>query len=134
MEKRISHDKLCHYLTCIKNTLNDFDFSSLENVVFFDSHSFYCYLAGLPCKNNNTIEAMLEEIEDCIPFALTHDSFSLFLEAYEEEQSEKMEALRKGFIESCKVDFLLLMLHMEDASQWEHLVDTCENLRQKNYC
>ena len=77
---------------------------------------------------------MLEEIEDCIPFALTHDSFSLFLEAYEEEQSEKMEALRKGFIESCKVDFLLLMLHMEDASQWEHLVDTCENLRQKNYC
>lgn len=133
MEEYISHDKLCKYLCCLKKTLQDFDFSLLENVIFLNSHSFFCYLAELKCEKIGTIGHILSEIEDCIPFALTRDSFSLFLQAYEEDEATKMEAIRKGFVESCKTDFLLLLLHIEDSSQWDHLVNTCENLRKKTY-
>ncbi len=132
MEQTISRRQLSGNLSDLKNTLHHFDFSFLQNVIFLDSHAFYTYLSKLDCGHGRTVEEVLSEIESCIPFALTDDSFSLFLSASEETEDKKMEALRKGFIESCKTDFLLLLLNVQDKNSWENIMESCECLRQKN--
>lgn len=132
MEQIISRKQLCGNLSDLKNTLHHYDFSCLQNVIFLDSHAFYNYLSMLNCGHGRTVAEILSEIESCIPFALTDDSFSIFLSASTEMEEQKMEALRKGFVESCKTDFLLLLLNITDKSSWEQIVESCDCLRQKN--
>lgn len=126
-----SKNELLQKLCLLKNTLQRFDFSLLQNIIFMNSSSFYSYISKINCENNTTIEKILEEIEDCIPFALTDDSFEIFITAANQEKEEKMEALRKGFIEGCKMDFLYLILDTDTEEKWNKILDSCEKLRQQ---
>lgn len=123
--------ELLQKLTFIKKTLQRFDFSSLQNIIFMNSSSFYSYISKIKCENNTTIEIALKEIEDCIPFALTDDSFEIFISAAAQEKEEKMEALRKGFVEGCKMDFLYMILNADTEEKWDRIVDSCQKLRQQ---
>lgn len=126
-----SKNELLQKLCLLKNTLQRFDFSLLQNIIFMNSSSFYSYISKIKCENNTTIEKILAEIEDCIPFALTDDSFETFITAANQEKEEKMEALRKGFIEGCKMDFLYLILDADTEEKWNKILDSCEKLRQQ---
>ena len=126
-----SKNELLQKLCLLKNTLQRFDFSLLQNIIFMNSSSFYSYISKIKCENNTTIEKILEEIEDCIPFALTDDSFEIFIAAASQEKEEKMEALRKGFVEGCKMDFLYLILDADTEEKWNKILDSCEKLRQQ---
>ena len=132
MKQTLSRLELSKNLEAIKNTLKTVDFDSLYNIVFYDSHSFYCYLSQFHCNNNQTVDDILKQMEDCIPFAITDESFSLFLTAANEDAADKMEALRQGFVESCKTDFLLLALQLCHSPDWENMAAACEDLRLKN--
>lgn len=133
MEQIISQKQLIQYLSDLRETLQNFDYSNVSNVIFMDTRSFYCYLSHLKCCGQQTVENVLRKIEKCIPFALTDQSFSLFLSACGQTEVEKMEALRLGFVESCKADFLIMLLGISDASQWKDICNTCESLRKKTY-
>ena len=57
--------------------------------------------------------------------ALTTDSLEKFLLA-------KSPAEAEDFLESTKTDFLFLLLAAgKDDVLWQHVMDVCENLRQK---
>lgn len=66
-------------------------------------------------------------MESCIPMALTTDSLEKFLLA-------KSPAEAEDFLESTKTDFLFLLLAAgKDDVLWQHILDVCENLRQKQF-
>ena len=94
----------------------------LYNIIFLNNECFYSFLKQLYCSNGETIAETLNKLEHCIPFALTDDSFCLFLSSCQSENGEKMEALRRGFIESCKNDFLLHLFSITNTIQWEHIL------------
>ncbi len=115
----------------IKETL-DKSKQMLYNIIFLNNECFYSFLKQLYCSNGETIAETLNKLEHCIPFALTDDSFCLFLSSCQSENGEKMEALRRGFIESCKNDFLLHLFSITNTIQWEHILQSCKMLRKKN--
>ena len=131
MTDTMTETELITQLSSIKQTL-DYAKKVFHNIIFFNNQSFYFFLKQLKCDDGQTIGAILDQLEQCIPFALTDDSFSLFLSSCQSDSYEKMEALRKGFIESSKNDFLLHLLSISDEIQWQHILDTCEMLRKKN--
>jgi len=130
MNHQISHKQLYSYLEQLKQAI--VRYSTLENTIYLNSHSFYTCVKDYPCGKNETIGSLLKKIEQCIPFSLTDESFSLFLSAYEQESPNKMESLRQGFVESCKADFLLLLFHCKTESDWDSIRNACENLRTKD--
>lgn len=130
MNQKISQKQLYSYLEQLKQAIASY--SGLENTIYLNSHAFYACVKDYLCENGQTIGTLLKHIEQCIPFSLTDDSFSLFLSAYEQENPKKMEALRQGFVESCKADFLLLLFHCKTDSDWASVRNTCENLRVKH--
>ena len=131
MTDTMTETELITQLSNIKQTL-DYAKKAFYNIIFFNNQSFYFFLKQLECDDGQTIGTILDQLEQCIPFALTDDSFSLFLSSCQSDSYEKMEALRKGFIESCKNDFLLHLFSISDEIQWQHILDTCEMLRKKN--
>lgn len=133
MKTILTQDELLERLLVLKDTLQNFDFSILHNTIFINSSSFYSYLSNLTCggERNLTLGELLQEIECCIPFALTDNSFEIFITAANETTEEKMEALRKGFIEGCKMDFLYLILDADSTEKWQNIVQMCEKLRKQ---
>ena len=127
----ITETELLQQLYDIKKALYESK-QKWNNIVFFNQESLFLYLNQLYCANGETIGDILNKLEQCIPFALTDDSFSLFLSSSQADNLQKMEALRRGFIESCKKDFLLHLYFINDEIQWEHILKTCEELRKKN--
>ena len=131
MTDTVTETELIAQLSSIKKTL-DYAKKTFHNVIFLNNQCFYLFLKQLECDDGSTIGKALDQLEQCIPFALTDDSLSLFLSSCQSDSYEKMEALRKGFIESCKNDFLLHLLSISEQSQWQHILETCETLRKKN--
>ena len=97
----ITETELSQQLYDIKKTLCESK-QIWNNIVFLNQDSLFLSLKQLYCANGETIGDILNKLEQCIPFALTDDSFSLFLSSSQADNLQKMEALRRGFIESCK--------------------------------
>lgn len=117
----ISRKTLCGCFSLLRQSLNDWQ---AGNLYFLSSRALYHHLSTLPC-GKTTIGDMLSRIESCIPMALTTDSLEKFLLANSPEEAE-------DFLESTKADFLFLLLAAgKDDVLWQHVLDVCENLRQK---
>ena len=128
MNQPISRKDLCGYLSLLRKELAERELFPAPNVIFLNSRALYHHLAKLPC-GDDTIGGILQKIETCIPLAVTEESFSLFLSACHEPQTERT----RTFLESSKADFLL-MVHQtaKDELQWTALTALCEKLRQRN--
>jgi len=128
MHQPISRKDLCGYLSLLRKEIGKKELFPATNVIFLNSRAFYQHMAKQPC-GSDTIGGILKKIENCIPLAVTEDSFSLFLSACREPKAERT----RNFLESSKADFLL-MVHQtaEDETQWQTLTALCEKLRQRN--
>lgn len=117
----ISRKTLCGCFSLLRQSLNDWQ---AGNLYFLNSHALYRHLSALPC-GKDTVGGILTQMESCIPMALTTDSLEKFLLA-------KSPAEAEDFLESTKTDFLFLLLAAgKDDVLWQHVMDVCENLRQK---
>ena len=106
----ISRKTLCGCFSLLRQSLTNWQ---AGNLYFLNSHALYRHLSALPC-GKDTVGGILTQMESCIPMALTTDSLEKFLLA------------------STKTDFLFLLLAAgKDDVLWQHVMDVCENLRQK---
>ena len=111
----ISRKTLCGCFSLLRQSLTNWQ---AGNLYFLNSHALYQHLSTLP---------ILTQMESCIPMALTTDSLEKFLLA-------KSPAEAEDFLESTKTDFLFLLLAAgKDDVLWQHILDVCENLRQKQF-
>lgn len=128
MHHALSHHALCAYLSLLRRTLAGQTLFPAPNVIFLNNRALYHHLAGQPC-GGQTIGEILNQIETCIPLAVTEESFALFLSACKEPKAERT----RSFLESSKADFLLLLHQIaENEDQWAALLVLCEKLRQRN--
>lgn len=128
MNQTISRKELCGYLSLLRKELGERDLFPAPNVIFLNSRALYHHLAKQTC-GNDTIGGILKKIENCIPLAVTEESFSLFLSACRKPKAEGT----RSFLESSKADFLLLVHQTaKDEQQWQALTALCEKLRQRN--
>ena len=127
----ITEAEMIQNLCIIKRTLDEVK-QKIENITFMNNEVFFTFLNELNCPNGETISQILNKLEHCIPFALTDESFALFMSSCNSENIEKMENFRKDFIQSCKNDFLLLLYTISDKEQWDNIVQNCETRRKKN--
>lgn len=117
----ISRKTLCGCFSLLRQSLTNWQ---AGNLYFLNSHALYHHLSALPC-GKDTVGGILTQMESCIPMALTADSLEKFLLAKSPTEAE-------DFLESTKTDFLFLLLAAgKDDVLWQHVMDVCENLRQK---
>ena len=109
----ISRKTLCGCFSLLRQSLTNWQ---AGNLYFLNSHALYQHLSALPC-GKDTVGGILTQMESCIPMALTTDSLEKFLLTKSPTEAE---------------DFLFLLLAAgKDDVLWQHVMDVCENLRQK---
>jgi len=74
----ITEAEMIQNLCIIKRTLDEVK-QKIENITFMNNEVFFTFLNELNCPNGETISQILNKLEHCIPFALTDESFALFM-------------------------------------------------------
>ncbi len=127
MEGIISSEELKELIYMVRRTLLGYDYKKLNNVVFFNNEAVYDYLKKLKCSPNLTISDILDTIEPYIPLALTETSLQMLLDVVNTPQD--VEVIEKNFSKSAKIDFLNLLVIINEEEEWKNILDVCERIR-----
>lgn len=135
MTKKLTENELTSYLEVLKNILQNFDYSSIPNIIFLNMESFYSYIDNYCSNNSKTIKEIMSAIEPCIPLTLCVDdsTLELFIQAstsYSQEDIKKMEEL---FYKRARIDFMDTIRKANTKDKWDFILQTCQNLRQCLY-
>lgn len=130
----ISPNELTSKLNNFRNTVNNFDFSEVQNVTFLNLNALYTYISEVednPFKRQyDIIQEQLSDIIPYIPFAMGTTA-SEFLDKASNIQNEvQMEMLKVEFSERSKLDFIDTVRMIHSDEEWDYLISICETIRQ----
>ena len=108
----LTEEELTQSLSMIKETL-DKSKQMLYNIIFLNNECFYSFLKQLYCSNGETIAETLNKLEHCIPFALTDDSFCLFLSSCQSENGEKWKLYGVVLLKAVKTIFYCIYFPLQ---------------------
>ena len=132
MEKIPSNQGIEYILTSIRNFLLEYPYKNISNVIFMNEYSFYLYMKNQNL-GNNTLENIIEKIEDCIPITLTNKTHELFISSFNSNSEEEADLILERLKDECKAEFLKEIRLVKSDIQWKNLTELCKKIRQENY-
>lgn len=133
MKEILEQKELAEKLEYLRKAVQDFDYSQLYNIIFYNFYSLYLFMSQIQWgpEKENTLDCLLDEIECYIPLGLTKTSLNFFLTAVSAPTQWETAELNKLFSCRCRMDFINLIRMAKDCEEWEKIVNACEVLRQK---
>lgn len=132
MEKIPSNQGIEYILTSIRNFLWEYPYKNISNVIFMNEYSFYSYMKNQNL-GTNTLENIMEKIEDCIPITLTDKTHELFISSFNSKSEEEANLILERLKDECKAEFLKEIRLIKSDVQWKNLTELCKKIRQENY-
>ena len=129
MDHFISERELTDYLNLLKDSIQEFDYSCLNNVIFFNFQSFYRFTSTIPC-GNHTVSEVLDIVSRYIPLALSPQALNAFLCSCENYQDLETDAVIDKFQMISKVDFFQLVRQCQKDSDWQRILSACKAIRE----
>lgn len=133
MSTLLTKKQLENHLNDFRELLSHFDYSSLQNITFLNLESFYAYMEnveGNPFKAQYTaLQGKLDILQTYLPF-VSSERAKEFLYAISRTGSEnEMDAIKKSYTQKLRDDFVNFARTVTTATQWQHVIDTCEEIR-----
>lgn len=132
MNRMISEEYLVKELEHLRDVLLNYDFSEVENIIFFDANSLNCFIKS--CKNNPferqylEIEGILDKILPYLPSSISMDSIEI-LNVLFDQKNMNNEILREHILMNMKMDFIDYLKGIETEREWLELIDRCKKIR-----
>lgn len=129
----LTDEQIEYYLNELRNTLTNYDFSDVSNLLFFDIESFSYYLNNTV---NNPFEMQYQEIESILTLLSPYIGTSIpsdIMELFEDLGYEISynNILTNNLFLSAKLDFLDRIKSTESQRDWLLLIDEC--IHNKNH-
>ncbi|OOB79092.1 MAG: hypothetical protein BEN19_08190 [Epulopiscium sp. Nuni2H_MBin003] len=133
MPKLLTENELKNTLLEFKKVLSDFDFSKLNNIVFFNLESFFAYVDNV--KNNpfeqqlEMLNKQLDILQPYLPFVSSDRASEFLCEIAKCSTEESSKQVKLTFTEKIRQDFIELTRKLSSSSQWDNILITCEEIR-----
>ncbi|ONI43650.1 hypothetical protein AN641_09460 [Candidatus Epulonipiscioides gigas] len=133
MPKLLTENELKNTLLEFKNILNEFDFSLLKNLIFFNQESFFLYVENV--KNNpfkkqlKLLNEKLDVLQPYLPFVNTDRATEFLNEIAKATSEEKSKEIKQTYTTKLRQDFFQLARKLKNNLQWENIFKTCEEIR-----
>ncbi len=135
MSTLLTKQELENYILDFRAILAHFDYSSLKNVTFLNLDAFYAYMDNV--KGNpfecqyNALQEKLDYIQPYLPFT-SGKRASEFMDALNNAANdEEINSIKKFFTKKLRDDFIAFTRCATTDDQWEHIISTCEQIRQR---
>ncbi|TCK90608.1 hypothetical protein EDC19_2377 [Natranaerovirga hydrolytica] len=129
----ISEKELEVKLYEFKHTLLNYDYSDVDNVIFFNIESFNWYLKRF--KNNpfekqyNELEEIFKVIMPYIPSTIPDEAIDTITHILEAQYDDK-ELIKKNILFNIKMDFIEMVKDLSSQKNWDDLVAQCQEIRK----
>lgn len=124
----------CHILD-FRELLAHFDYSSLRNVTFLNLDAFYAYMENV--KGNpfelqyNALQEELDYIQPYLPFTSGVRASEFMAALNNAANDDEVTTIKKIFTKKLRDDFIAFSRTATTDDQWRHIIDTCEQIRQR---
>ncbi len=128
MDNILSQEKLLYELNEFKSTLKDFDYSCIDNIVFINLESLYCYVENV--ENNpfkiqyEKLQKILDIIEPYIPFT-TQTEFINIMDTFQ----NLSDNIKHAFSLKKRINFISYVNLITTEDEWQDIVNVCKDIR-----
>ena len=128
----LSEEDLILNLNEFRDTLINYDFSEVKNVVFLNVASLNTYIKNN--KNNpftrqyREIETLFNKIMPYIPSNIPNEAVEAITKILETKYDDK-SVIKKNIYLNVKMDFIRTVKNIHSEKQWSQLLTMCKRIR-----
>lgn len=133
MDTILSENELTETLNSLRDTLLHYDFSEVDNIIFYDIESFTNYIET---HRRNPFEMQYRDIEHALtklgPYLPTHlspNAIDILSQTLSEEFGNK-SLVDETILLNIKLDFIDDIKKIQSEDEWEALIDKCNTIRK----
>ncbi|QUH28594.1 hypothetical protein [Vallitalea guaymasensis] len=128
----ISETELEIKLNEFRDILINYDYSEIENVIFFDINSLNYYIEnneGNPFeKQYDAIEKILNSIYLYLPCSLSDDTINVISEILNVKYGDEA-IVKQNVLFNIKLEFIDMVKNISTEEEWKKLVQLCKKIR-----
>jgi 6-pyruvoyl-tetrahydropterin synthase len=128
----ISENELENKLNQFRDVLINYDYSEIDNVIFFDINSLNHYIENYKEnpfeKQYDAIENILNSIYPYLPGSLPSDTINLISKIIN-VKSQDEELIKQNVLFNIKLDFIEMVKDISTEKEWNDLVELCKKIR-----
>lgn len=129
----ISETELENKLNQFRDVLIHYDYSEIENVIFFDINSLNHYIENYKEnpfeKQYNAIEKILDSIYPYLPGSLPNDTINIISKILNVKYGDE-ELVKQNVLFNIKLEFIEMVKEISTETEWNKLVDLCKKIRR----
>ncbi len=132
MREIISESDLIYQLEQFRHILFYYDYSEVNNIVFFDVQSLNCYLESH--KDNpferqyQALETILDIILPYLPNNLTDQAMDTIVHFLDRESGNEV-AIKENIVKNIKLEFIQIVKSLRTENEWHYLINICKKIR-----
>ena len=135
MQQVLSSQELNLYLNNFRETLQEFDYSDLENVTFFNAESVYAYMKNIednPFKRQyNALQQTLDSLQPYLPFLSSQRAKEFLMKIASATDDEDIDQLKIEYTQKLRLDFINVTRKVTNEKDWDSIVEICEEIRSR---
>ncbi|GMQ62318.1 hypothetical protein [Vallitalea maricola] len=128
----ISETELEIKLNEFRDVLINYDYSEIENVIFFDINSLNYYIEnneGNPFeKQYDAIEKILNSIYLYLPCSLSDDTINVISDILNVKYGDET-IVKQNVLFNIKLEFIDMVKNISTEEEWKKLVQLCKKIR-----
>lgn len=134
-EEILSSQELYMYLNDFRNTIREFDYSDLENVIFFNLEAVCAYIENIennPFKRQyNELHKILDNLQPYLPFLSSKRARDFLLTISNMTNDQAIEQLKIEYTHKLRIDFINVTRQLTNENEWDSIVKACEEIRSR---
>lgn len=135
MQHVLSSKELCMHLNDFRKTLQEFDYSHIENVRFLNLESVYAYMENVennPFRNQfQELQARLDTLQPYLPFLSSQRAKEFLIQIAQVTNDEEVEKIKLEYLKKLRLDFINTSRKITCQEDWNLIVQTCEQIRSR---
>lgn len=128
----ISENELVNELNKFKDVLFNYDYSSIDNVIFFDVSSLNHYIENYednPFEQQyKALEEILDNILPYLPNNLPDDTIEIITKILDVKYDDK-EIVKQNIDFNIKLEFIQTAKNIKSDKEWDKIVHLCKKRR-----
>ncbi|QUI21756.1 hypothetical protein HZI73_05370 [Vallitalea pronyensis] len=128
----ISEIELENKLNQFRDVLINYDYSDIDNVIFFDIQSLNHYIEhykGNPFeKQYDAIEKILDSIYSYLPGSLPDDTINVISKILNVKYGDET-IVKQNVLFNIKLEFIEMVKNISTEAEWRQLVALCKKIR-----
>ena len=135
MQQVLSSQELYFHLNNFRETLQEFDYSDLNNITFLNLESVFSYIETIddnPFKRQyNELQQILDSLQPYLPFLSSQRAKEFLMNIANATDDKDVEKLKAEYTQKLRMDFINAARLITKEKDWHSIVGICEEIRSR---